>query len=363
MAVKDAVTFDSSSAQALQRYGVSATFATTSLPKPRCSMAAIAYTGKQRKEWEMSVNKVGGTGASIIEKTIHVFRDLDGSDDCSQEMGIQIKKIPDSAFTAKSIFGNDAGHYPYRARLNQNLYPGWCAGYNTPVSDYLQVDLGSVKMLTGLAIQANSKYYGHHYVTKFSIDYSTDGSTWLFYKEIGSSDTKVFDGIRRRESIETRVNWFQTIIVRYFKIIPSQRVTLSIATTCLRIELYGCSPQTPIIQDVNGKPTNHELLGIYSDSLTIHYTVPVESKPIIEISTAADNTSLYNNIDQVHIRKVTSSTKYDNGTVQLNHGVVKIQTNKSTKIDSCATVEFNAAEPNYYNFGINYDYQVIFESS
>ena len=86
--------------------------------------------------------------------------------------------------------------------------------------------------------------------------------------------------------------------------------------------------------------------------------MPVESKPIIEISTAADNTSLYNNIDQVHIRKVTSSTTYDNGTVQLNHGVVKIQTNKSTKIDSCAKVEFNVVEPNYYTFGIDYDYQV-----
>ena len=155
MAVKDAVTFDSSSAQALQRYGVSATFATTSLPKPQCSMAAIAYTGKERKEWEMSVNKVGGTGASIIEKTIHVFRDLDGSDDCSQEMGIQTKKIPDSAFTAKSIFGNDAGHYPHRARLNEKMYPGWCSTSNSPVSDYLQVDLGTVKILTGLAIQAN----------------------------------------------------------------------------------------------------------------------------------------------------------------------------------------------------------------
>ena len=362
MAVKDAVTFDSSSAQALQRYGVSATFATTSLPKSQCSMAAIAYTGKERKEWEMSVNKVGGEGASIIEKTIHIFRELDGSDDCSQEMGIQTKKIPDSAFAARSFWYNYASHSQYRARLQQNSYPGWCAERNAPVSDYLQVDLGSVKILTGLAIQAHSTNYGKHYVTKFTIDYSIDGSTWLSYKEIGSSNTKVFDGIRRAEVIETRFNWFQRINVRYFKIIPSARVTES-ATTCLRIELYGCSPQTPIIQEVNSKNTNHELLGIYSNSFTIYYTVPVQSKPIFEISTAADNTSLHNSIDQVHIREVTSSTTYDNGTVQLNHGVVNIQTNKSTKIDSCATVEFNTAEPNYYSFVIDYNYQVSIESS
>ena len=358
MAVKDGVAFDSSSAQALQRYGVSATFATTSLPKPRCSMAAIAYTSDERKEWEMSVNKVGGTGASIIEKTIHIFRELDGSDDCSQEMGIQTKKIPDSAFTATSIWHNYASHSPYRARLQQNSYPGWCARKNSPVSDYLQVDLGSVKILTGLAIQAHPLFHGHHYVTKFIIDYSIDGLTWLSYKEISSSSTKVFDGIQRMEVIETRFNWFHRINVRYFKIIPSARVTDISKTTCLRIELYGCSPQTPIIQEVNSKNTNHELLGIYSNSFTIYYTVPVQSKPIFEISTAADNTSLHNSIDQVHIREVTSSTTYDNGTVQLNHGVVNIQTNKSTKIDSCATVEFNTAEPNYYTFGIDYTYQV-----
>ena len=357
-AVKKRVEFDTSSAQALQRYGVSATFATTSLPKPDCSMATIAYTGEERKEWEMSVNKLGGEGASIIEKTIHIFRELDGSDDCSQEMGIQTNKIPDSAFTATTTYRNDAGHSPYQARLHQNSYAGWCSEAQRPVSDYLQVDIGTVKILTGLAIQGHGKLKGYHYVTKFKLDYSIDGSTWNSYKDIGISTTKEFHGIRRLEVIETRVNWFHRTMVRYLKFIPSARVTDSSHMTCLRIELYGCSPQTPIIQEVNGKNTNHELLGIYSNSFTIYYTVPVQSKPIFEISTAADNTSLHNSIDQVHIREITSSTTYDNGRVQLNHGVVNIQTNKSNKIDSCATVEFNTAEPNYYTFVINYNYQV-----
>ena len=358
MSAKDSVIFDASSATALKRFGVSATFATTSLPKSRCSMAAIAYTGEERKEWEQSVNKVGGTGASVIEKTIYIFRELDGRDDCSQEMGIQSRKIPDSAFSAKSIWDNDAGHYPHRARLHQTSYAGWCAGRNAPVSDYLQIDLGTIKILTGLAIQAHPIYHGHHYVTKFTIEYSNDGSTWMLYKDIGSSNTKVFDGIRRMHPTETRVNWFHRTMIRYFRIVPSARVTESTATTCIRMELYGCTPKVPIFQHDDNKISNLNILATYSNSLTVYYTVPTQSNPKIEISTATDNKTLGHNIDQQHIRKVDSSISYDNGTVDADGGNMKIQTNQLNKMDSYATIGFNTAEPNYYIFNVDYNYQV-----
>ena len=358
MAVKDAVTFDSSSAQALQRYGVSATFATTSLPKSQCSMAAIAYTGKERKEWEMSVNKVGGgERASIIEKTIHIFRELDGSDDCSQEMGIQTKKIPDSAFTATTTYRDDAGHSPYRARLHENAYPGWCSEVQRPVSDYLQVDIGTVKILTGLAIQGHGSYHGYHYVTKFKLDYSIDGSTWNSYKDIGISTTKEFHGIRRLEVIETRVNWFYRTMVRYLKFIPSERVTPN-ELTCLRIELYGCTPKSPIFVHDGGINAQLQSLALYSNSLTVYYTVPAESKSTIEISTAADNKTLESNIDQLEIQSTTGSILYDNGTLELNVGTGKMIKNQLSKIDSQAVIEFKPREPNYFTFNVNYRYRV-----
>ena len=358
MSVKDAVAFDASSAIALQRFGVSATFATTSLPKSRCSMAAIAYTGEERKEWEQSINKVGGTGASVIEKTIYIFRELDGRDDCSQEMGIQSRKIPDSAFSAKSIWNNDGHHSPYRARLHEILYPGWCAVHNGPVSDYLQVNLGTLKLLTGVAIQAHGTIQGYHYVTKFTIEYSSDGSTWVSYKDIGSSNTKVFDGIRRLEQFETRVNWFHRTMLKYFRIVPSARVTDSTATTCIRMELYGCTPKVPIFQHDDNKISNLNILATYSNSLTVYYTVPTQSNPKIEISTAADNKTLDHNIDQQHIRKIDSSITYDNGTVDTNGGNMMIQTNELNKMGSYATIEFSTAEPNYYIFNVEYQYQV-----
>ena len=358
MASRDAVEFNTSSALALQRYGVSATFATLNLPKSRCSMAAIAYTGGERKEWEQSINRVGGTGASIIETTIYLFRDLQGTDDCSQEMGVQTSRFPKSAFSAKSTWHNDERHKPYRAKLHEQLHPGWCSGANTPVSDYLQIDLGSVRILTGLAIQGHGRYNGHHFVTKFSIAYSENGSTWTPYKVFGSNDAKKFDGIRRLEKIETRVNWFHRIMVRYFKIVPSARVTTSTTVTCLRIELYGCTPQVPIFNYDRQKNEPLEILVLKTNSLKVHYTVPIQSKTIIETSTAADNQTLDNKIDQMHFRSVTASITHDNGTIESNQGIATLITNKLSKIDSSALVDFKIDQSNYYSFNIQYIFQV-----
>ena len=360
MVAANAVIFDASSALALQRYGVSASFATPNLPSPRCSMAAIANTGGERKEWEQSINKVGGTGASIIETTIYLFRDLQGKDECSQEMGIQTRRIPDSAFTATSTWYNRDDHKPYRARLHEQSFPGWCSGADSPLSHYLQVDLGSVKILTGLAIQAHRTYVGHHYITKFSIEYSTDGSTWSYYKDIGSANKKVFEGIRRMEPIETRVNWFHRTMTRYIRIIPSARVTTATGkTTCLRIELYGCTPQVPIFKYDSKKNEPLDILALNSNSVTVHYTVPIQSKAMIETSTAADNQTLGNKIDQMHFKKVTSSITHDNGTIESNQGIATLITNQLSKIDSSALIDFNINQPNYYSFNIEYNYQVF----
>ena len=358
MAAKDAVEFDTSSALALQRYGVSATFATTNLPKPQCSMAAIVYTGRERKEWEQSLNKVGGTGASIIETTIYLFRDLNSKDDCSQEMGIQTRRIPDSAFTAASIWANDEDHKPYRAKLHDQSHPGWCSAESSPVSDYLQVDLGSVKAVTGLAIQGHGIGNGQDYVTKFKIDYSTDGSNWLTYKDPDGTNARVFDGIQRLEKVETRVNWFKRTMMRYFRIVPTARLS---TVTCLRIELYGCSPQVPIFEFDDKKNEPLDVLALNKTSLTVHYTVPVKSKSLIGISTSADNQTLDSNIDQLHFKKVNASITHDNGTTQSI--ATTTTTNQLTKIDSSASVDFNIEQPNYYSFNVDYNFQVLLQFS
>ena len=359
MSVRDSVTLDKSSAMVLQRFGVSATFATTSLPKSRCSMATVAYTGGERKEWEQSINKVGGTGASVIEKTIYIFRELDGRDDCSQEMGIQSRKIPDSAFSAKSIWNNDAGHFPNRARLHNRRYSGWCSAKDSPVTDYLQVDIGTVKLLTGIAIQGDGLFNGVNYVTKFVIDYSTDGSTWVTYKDIGSSNTRVFDGIRRKGQWETGINWFNRTMARYIRIIPSARET-SISVSCIRMELYGCTPKVPIFQHGGNDSPSREIQGTYSNSLTLHYTAPAMSHAILELSTAP--ASLHVKIDQVHFLNVNASITSD-GALGTNEVTVKMKANQTIKTDPVAIVEHKAMKPSCHALNVDYKFMVSIHSS
>ena len=361
MAARDAVEFDASSALALQRYGVSAAFANTNLPKPQCSMAAIAYTGGERKEWEQSVNKVGETGPSIIETTIYLLRELNGKDDCSQEMGIQARRIPDSAFTAESTWANDENHKPYRAKLHDQSHPGWCSVANAPVSEYLQVDLGSVKAIAGLAIQGHGTGNGKDYITGFTIDYSADGSNWLAYKDIDGTNAKIFDGIQRLEKTETRVNWFNRTMIRYFRIVPTARVS---TITCLRIELYGCTPQIPIFEFDDKKNEPLETLAFGKNSLTVHYTIPMKSKATIEMSTAADNETLDINIDQLHFRNINASITHDYGTNQsiatMTTTTTTTTTNPLNKIDSSASADFNIDQSHYYSFNVDYNYQVQF---
>lgn len=353
MAVKDAVTLDKNSALALQKYGVSATFASTSLPKPRCSMVTIVYTGTERKEWEKSINKVGGTGgASVIEATIYTFREQDGKDDCSNEIGIQSKKIPDSAFTAPSTWKNDANHRPHKGRLNDPPV-GWCSAINAPISTYLQVDLGQVKIVTGIAIQSHGGN-GNHYVTKFSLKYSVDNIHWSFYAGIGNSNnTMVFEGIRKQTRNEIRVNWFEKTMLRHLQIIPSERASFG-AITCLRIELYGCSPYHPLIINNEMTSTNLNVTDIYRKSMQLHYTATYATQATFGISTSEN--ILATNIDQLQFKGINTSS-YNNGTL-TNLTKINIMQDPLTKADSFAEIHFNFIEANHHSFGIDSLFQV-----
>lgn len=344
MAARSAVKFDSSSAEALQRYGVSATFATTSLPKARCSMVALASTDTERKDWEGAVNKVGGTGASEIETTIFIFRDLNGRDDCSQEMGIQTRKIPDSAFSATSVWENHLNHMAHAARLYK-YGPGWCSASYTPLSHYLQIDLGTVKSLTGIAIQSHGTHNSHHIKT-FSLEYSEDLISWQYYSESGNSK-QIFEGVRVSRMSELRVNWFRRTFLRALRLRTESRVTMH-GTHCVRVELYGCSSTSPVfVQETN---PDLKILDKQERSIKLYHTIAMTSKAVFEISTAANINSLADNINQLEFLSINGSIVYDDGTKGEGKGsIVKSQ---ESRIDSTAKMEFDIAEENYYAFDI-----------
>ena len=90
-----------------------------------------------------------------------------------------------TASTYRSLY-----HKPAYGRLNFNKADGWCTRTADRNDDeWLQVDLGQLFELCGVAIQGDSQYIGDdEWVTEFKMFYSQDGNTWTTYKfENGSA--------------------------------------------------------------------------------------------------------------------------------------------------------------------------------
>ena len=356
MSAKDAVTMQSNLALALQKFGVSATFATPIIPSIYSSLAAIFFTGKERKIWEQSVNKVPGQGSSMIEVKINMFRDFKGTDDCSEELGIRIGKLPDTRFYARTTYANDVNHRPFAALLHSTKGQ-WCSTVNAPVSDYLQVDLGVPKIISGIAIQANT-YHGLHYVTQFKLQYSLDGMSWDTKKD-SSGSNQLFFGLTKAEIYETRANWFERTLMRMLRIVPKTRVTTH-GTTCLRFELFGCSPERPIFMN-NIFESSSELIAQYNNGKASMYSIaPLSKKVKIGISTAADNLSLARYTDQLHLYRVNDSVTFENGTVLRNYAKVIKMRNFVKKQYHVAFTEFEVPKTDYYVFQVGVGSRVSF---
>lgn len=93
-------------------------------------------------------------------------------------------KIPDDAITASSFY--DDRYQPYYARLRKvdekcTWEPPKCCKSNT----WLQVDLGKLAIVTGIATQGNCYSSPTEWAKSYSVSYSKDGSNWEYFQEAG----------------------------------------------------------------------------------------------------------------------------------------------------------------------------------
>ena len=71
---------------------------------------------------------------------------------------------------------------PFYGRLNESRgNGGWCPKTRSDRTDYLQVDLGEVRFLCGVATQGLQGKSA--WTTSYKLQLSTDGITWNTYKE------------------------------------------------------------------------------------------------------------------------------------------------------------------------------------
>ena len=92
------------------------------------------------------------------------------------------KKIPDARMTASSLH-SDVTFRSYFGRLNDmgsSGYRAWCPSSVSDRSDFLQIDMGEEYTVCAVATQGDS---GGDYTKSYKLKFSTDGSTWLTYRE------------------------------------------------------------------------------------------------------------------------------------------------------------------------------------
>ena len=115
---------------------------------------------------------------------LHVFPE------CIYPVGLERGLVPNEAFSASSWY--DVDHEPWLARLYSREGEGaWCALENDG-TQYLQVDLAQVYIITGVATQGKYEISEwairfRAWVTNFSLSFTDDQMIWVNYTDNGST--------------------------------------------------------------------------------------------------------------------------------------------------------------------------------
>ena len=114
-----------------------------------------------------------------------------------QALGMESGAIADSQITASSEYESRYG--PKRARLHTKewvtptIFKG-AGAWSSSTKDsnqWLQVDLGKITAVTHVATQGRNSYSPTQMVTKYKLQFSDDGASFLFYKRQGESSDAV----------------------------------------------------------------------------------------------------------------------------------------------------------------------------
>ena len=111
-----------------------------------------------------------------------------------QALGMESGAIADSQITASSEWSSH--NSPKRARLytretdRRSFGGAWSSSANDS-NPWLQVDLGKITPVTHVATQGRNFWATGQWVTRYKLQFSNDGATFLFYKRQGESSDAV----------------------------------------------------------------------------------------------------------------------------------------------------------------------------
>ncbi|KAM9377527.1 venom prothrombin activator pseutarin-C non-catalytic subunit [Pholidichthys leucotaenia] len=161
---------------------------------------------------------------------------------CSLPLGLQRRSIPDDNLSASSFHSSLVRTWsPHLARLHQEGGANaWRPKSNNP-HEWLQVDLGKVKRITGVITQGARSLLTQMMVTEFSVTVSRDKHSWSSVLEESTQQEKIFTG--NSDPDEEALTVFDPpLFGRFVRIHPRGWIN----DIALRLEVLGCDTQQDV---------------------------------------------------------------------------------------------------------------------
>lgn len=162
--------------------------------------------------------------------------DIPGSPaNCISPLGLESGEITDAALTHSIPSDHSSNSKPEYIRLHKDVigFPyGWYARPSQVPSDYLQIDFGSLRRVTRMSTMGGT--LAVFFVNKYQLKYSSDGMTWVDYRENG--EIKHLNGPKSSKEAVYAVlaKLAEPFAARYLRIIPDAK------GSAMRAEVYGC---------------------------------------------------------------------------------------------------------------------------
>ncbi|XP_031549661.1 Down syndrome cell adhesion molecule-like protein 1 homolog, partial [Actinia tenebrosa] len=195
-------------------------------------------------------------------------------------VGIQYRSvIPDSSLTASSFF--NIYFAPQHGRLHDAY--GWSPITEYNERDYLQIDLGGLTEVCGVATQGCGN--NNEWVTKYKLHFSKRGAIWDTYQENGTE--KIFQGNSDMSTVEIRC--LQNLqSARYIRFVPTAFHTYK----TMRVEVFTSYLDGPKIIP---HQRSLQLTWRIMDNITVvSYLMEFKNKSRIESLILPNDTMEYN---------------------------------------------------------------------
>ncbi|KAJ8272484.1 hypothetical protein GJAV_G00089640 [Gymnothorax javanicus] len=205
---------------------------------------------------------------------------------CSGMLGMVSGLISDSQISVSSQ--PERGWLPENARLLTSR-TGW-THQATPLlrHEWLQVDLGEEKLVSGIIIQGGKHRDGKGFLRKFRLEYGNNGLNWTAMLDESGTKPRIFEGNQNYDTPEMRT--FAPLLTRFIRLYPERA---SPAGLGLRLELLGCELQDPLTSVVpETTPPYDDVTVIPAVCDPGHSDCDQEEDTMTGVTTASDPTTL-----------------------------------------------------------------------